>query len=127
MCSAPSPSWVTARRTYDRVSPGRASPAQSYSSQAYSCSPISGENSSRKLRSTPRANSNWGGEGAEAHGDRGACISGIHVCGHGTLSLQDTLVAACSNAGLVVSEKGSAVVTSSTLERPLISNVFFFF
>ena len=69
----------------------------------------------------------WGGEGAEAHGDRGACISGIHVCGHGTLSLQDTLVAACSNAGLVVSEKGSAVVTSSTLERPLISNVFLFF
>jgi hypothetical protein len=67
----------------------------------------------------------WGGEGAEAHGDRGACISGIHVCGHGTLSLLDTLVAACSNAGLVVSEKGNAIVTASTLERPLISKVFF--
>ena len=58
-----------------------------------------------------------GAEDEQVTGEVGACISGVHACGHSLIGLRDTHVAACSNAALVVSDRARAAVTRGCLGR----------
>ena len=48
----------------------------------------------------------------EARGLQGACISGVHVCGHGFFALQHTRVAACMHAGVVATQHARAAISA---------------